>query len=457
MTIIFTILLITLILFSYAYNKYNILLFLLILSLFNDIFEFQIDVALKLHHFIVLLSLPKLIAYYFQSVILQKYLKYLLLEFAIVIVMGVIFVFIVPFDDPYANTRLFTQTPLMRGLISSVRMILEIATIILVVNWFLTKRINFNQIIRFISIVLILSVSVAVIDFFIEYQIRRMIYPEIQVISGRFFGLAGEPRYFGRYCAFGLIFLLFYSNYNSRILRKFGIAASLIGLLLSLSASSYIIAVIGVIFYLLSIRRIKSTIVFVSILISFIFILNTNSFFQSTTMSKINQVLVANENDDLFEKVSNNEPSLFTRFEIFDRAALNFFYHYPQYLIFGVGPGLISVPASPYLTITSASTYENGINSIPHSLLINTLSRSGFIGIILIGSFFFYILKRIKNKNDKYFILTFLIMSLIVATSLFYFIMGLIITFALLEKKQKIAIVLKKNHIINSKLIKKFN
>jgi len=438
MSITLTVLLITLCLFSYAYNKYNILLFLLVLSLFGDIFDFQIGVALKLHHFIVLLSLPKLVVYSFHSVLLKNYLKYLILEFLLVIVMGVIFVFIVPFYDPYASSRLFTQTPVMRALISSVRMVLEIFTIILVVNWVLTNKINLNLLIKTISIVLILNCSVAIIDFFIGNQIRTMIYSGVQVGGGRFFGLSGEPRAFGRYNAFGLVFLLYYTNSRCRKLRIYGITASIVGLILSLSASSFIIAGMGIVFYILSKRRIKSTIILGFILISSIVILNTNVFFQNTTMAKINKVLVSNENADFVEKVSSDEPLLFARFEVFDRAALNFFYHHPQYLIFGMGPNLISTPASAYLTATAASAFTEGINTVPASFFVNTLSRSGLVGLLLMGSFFLSVLRKTKIDNHRYFFAAFLLMSLMVATSLIFFFTGLTIALVLHNRRNNI-------------------
>ncbi|MDD2995040.1 MAG: hypothetical protein PHP99_02360 [Paludibacter sp.] len=354
--------------------------------------------------------------------------------------MGVVFVYLLPFNDPYANSRLYTQMPEMRALISSIRIFFEITTIILVINWILTNKINLNQIIKYISIVLIISVSVGVIDFISGFHIRTTIYPGVVVQSDRVFGLSGEPRSFGRYCAYGLIFLLYYPNANVKKIRNYGIVFSIVGLILSLSASSLIIAIVGVILYMLSQRRIKSTIILGFALVSSIVILNTNVIFKNLTLSKINQVFALNESKLSYEKVSRDEPFLFSRFEVFDRAALNFFFHYPQYLLFGVGPELISIPASPYLTASDMTIYRAGINSTPHTFLVNTLSRSGLVGLILMGLFFSVILRSAKIKNQRYFFGTFLIMSLMVSTSLIYFFTGLTIALILNNRRHSLMI-----------------
>lgn len=426
MSIILSLLLIVLCIYSYAYNKYNILLFLLVLSLFGDIFEFRIGVALKLHHFIVLLSLPRLLVYYFRSIHLKKYIKYLVVEFALILILGVIFGFIFQFDDPYAASRTFTQTSAMRAIISSVRMLLELSTIILVIYWINTKKINLDLIIKTISIVLIINVTVAVIDFYSGFIIKNFINYDGRNLQGRFLGLSGEPRGFGRYCSFSLIFLLFFRPTHFAILRKVALYLSIIGVILSFSASSILITIVGLSIYLYSQREFK--LVFISIVLMFIAFgfLKTNEFFQTDTFTKINMVIGSNENNKK-EKVSLDEPDIFSSFEVFDRAALNFFYHHPGYLLFGTGPNLISIPASPYLTLEAAAIYEYGINSVPHSMFVNILSRSGIIGIVLNILFFIVVFKKINVKRNKYFFSAIFIMSLLVGTSIFYFYIGLTI------------------------------
>jgi hypothetical protein len=435
MSIILSVIIIVLCIFGYIYKKYNILLFLLVLSLFGDIFEFKIGISFKLHHFIVLLSLPKLLVYYFHSNHLKKYLKYLFLEFILILILGVIFGLIFPFDDPYACSRLFTQTPAMRAIIFSGRMLLELYIIILVVYWINTNKINLDLIIKTISIVLIINVSVAIIDYFSGYIINNAIYPNIREISGRFSGLSGEPRAFGRYSAFGLVFLMFFQKTKNVKLRSLAMILSIIGIFLSLSASSIVITIVGVTIYMIYKRKFKAAFgIFLLLFLAFS-ILNTNVFFQQETLYKINMILGQTENNSSNEKVSIDEPTIFSRFEVFDRAALNFFYHNPGYLFFGVGPNLISIPASLYLTRTDAAVYVDGINSVPHTMFINILSRSGIFGIVLNTLFFIVLFKRNKTKRNKYFFATIFIMSLIVETSTFYFLIGLTISLIIQNEK----------------------
>lgn len=433
MSIIITAIFVFLVIYSYIFRKYNILLFLLLLSLFNDIFEFSIGVAFKMHHFIVLLSLPGLIIYYYHSIKLKKITKYLFVEFLFAIMLGVVFGFITPFDDTYANSRLFTQTPAMRATISTLRMLLELSTIIIIIYWINTKKIFVSQIVKFISIVIIINVIVAIIDYLGGYFIKTLIYPDVRIITGRFTGLSGEPKAFGRYCSFSLLYLLYFNNTKSQTLRKLAIAFSSLGVLLSLSASTILITTAGLSIYLLSRRRIKSTIIIVTFSIIAYSFLNVNVFFKSQTLFKI-QTAIGVLDDTSIEKVNIDEPEFFSRFDVFDRAALNFLYNNPKYLLFGVGPNLISTPASEYLTPTAASIYTEGINTAPGTYLISTLSRTGIVGIVLNILFFSFVLKSIKNKSDKYFFITFWIMTLMVGTSLFYFFNGFII--ALIIKRR---------------------
>lgn len=422
---------------SYLLKKYNVLLFLLILSLFSDIFDLNIGVALKLHHFIVLMYVPQLLRYYLKDFFLQKKLRPLVYEYVIVLFGGLIFGFIFPFKDYFEDVRAFAQRSEMRAIISSIRLFLELFTILLVVFWVKTNRIQIEKIIKFISIVLIINVTVAIVDFFSGYVLKLTLCPACiaNVGWGHFTGLSGEPRAFGRYCSFGFIFLLFFGSIQYNMLRKIGVITSIIGIVLSMSASSLIITIIGMGIFLIYKRSVKSVVVIFSLLLVGYYSLQTNEYFQGATVNKIKMVLALNADESYDEKVSADEPEIFKRFEIFDRAALNFFFHYPLYSFFGTGPNIISIPASPYLTDSSKAIYEDGINSTPHTLIVNVLSRTGVVGLILYMLFFVRIYRSLKSRDEKYFFISFFFMSFLVLTTLFYFYSGLSI--ALIKNKNQ--------------------
>ncbi len=61
------------------------------------------------------------------------------------------------------------------------------------------------------------------------------------------------------------------------------------------------------------------------------------------------------------------------RFEVFDAAAIDFFIENPRHLIFGTGPGLISLAASE----------KRLINSLPHIGVLREISNYGLVGFSL--------------------------------------------------------------------------
>jgi hypothetical protein len=353
-------------------------------------------------------------------------------------VFGVLFGFIVPFDDPFASYRTFTQQASMRAIISFSRMLLEFFSIILVVYWLTNKLVTLKAIINYFAIVVISSV---IIGFAIYYfpLIFRPIFPNFahHFIGTRFTGLVGEPRTFGRFCSFALIFLLYYFRFGKKNTMNLAIILSSLGVVISLSASAYIVTMVGMSMLFLLRRNFASfAIVIVFSLVGFVF-LSEDEFFKNTTMEKINSV-ISIEHDEKIEK-RINEPGLFTRFEIFDRAALNFLYNNPEYFLFGVGPNLVSIPASQYLPpeFVNSEVYGNGINSVPTTFFVNILARSGFFGLFLQLLFFVFIYKRLKNKSSRYCYLTTFIMSLITATNVFLIIAGVSISVIFMTKKNK--------------------
>jgi hypothetical protein len=76
--------------------------------------------------------------------------------------------------------------------------------------------------------------------------------------------------------------------------------------------------------------------------------------------------------------------SLVQVLEVFDASALNFLYHNPQHLFVGVGPGLVSLPASHYVPPGDAQAiFGDRIDSIPFMGLLRTVSDSGLVGLVL--------------------------------------------------------------------------
>ena len=124
------------------------------------------------------------------------------------------------------------------------------------------------------------------------------------------------------------------------------------------------------------------------------------------------------------------EPEVFTRFEVFDRAALNFFYNNPKHLILGTGPNLISIPSSEYLDRSGIVTFDGMIVGVPGFGIINLLSRSGLIGLFFY--FFTYLkIQKILRKRKQILLSnvfqTVSVMFVFINSPWFYFTVGFIL------------------------------
>jgi hypothetical protein len=134
--------------------------------------------------------------------------------------------------------------------------------------------------------------------------------------------------------------------------------------------------------------------------------LQLSNFNDNRTFSKL-EIIFGNEDANEFKEYDDNlkEPNLFKKFEVFDRAALNFFYNNPKFMFFGTGPNLISIPASDYIDSYSRLIYGNRIDSVPHTGLVNIFSRSGIVGFVIYLYFLYSILLVKKYSKRTYLIL----------------------------------------------------
>lgn len=432
-----SILFIVICLFCYITNKHKILAFIFILTLFNGDFQFNIGVSFNVYHFITLLYVPKIIIYLSHNQFLKKILKPLIIELFIIFIFGLIYGFIFPFDDPFESYRSFTQRANMRSIISFSRLLIEFFSILLVVYWIDSKKIKIDLLIKYFAIVIIISFVIAILVYFMP-RVFRILFPNftLHFYGVRFTGLVGEPRTMGRFFGFSLIFLLFYKNVSFKKTRIVAIIISLIAVLLSLSASTLIVTGIGLFIYLLVNRKLSSLTLLTLMITTGFLIFNNNEFFQETTMYKIKSVLAIEQKEKPIKLP--NEPDLFTRFEIFDRAALNFLYNNPKYALLGVGPNLISIPASRYLPpeYLNSEVYGYGINTVPTTFLVNTISRSGIVGLFLYLFFFFTIYDNLSEKKEKYCFFVISIMQLLTSSNLFLLITGISIAIIITNRKK---------------------
>jgi len=231
------------------------------------------------------------------------------------------------------------------------------------------------------------TLMMALFDTSLNGEIKQIFFSESRILGDRFSGFNGEPRVLGRICSFVLLLLVTFKSRNNNKLIKIGIWSSIIGLVISLSASAYLMTLVWGTLFIIITQKYKYLFFGIPLILFAFFFLNQNEFFREQTLKKIENTVSTEDGYNQKEKVNAQEPEFFNSFEIFDRAALNFLYNEPFFFISGTGPNMISIPSSPYLTASSYAIYENRIDSVPHSFIINLIARSGVIGL-LYGLFF---------------------------------------------------------------------
>ena len=428
-----SILLLTVSLFFLIRNNQKGLIVIVVISLSNDLFEIPF-IGVKHYQFISLLFSLKVIRYWINNAsFLKKIILPLILEYYYLIILGIILGFIFPWKGDYDHLRSWSQLSEGRTIVQLVRFLSELALIFFVYYCLHAHKVTIKFIINVISVIMSIGVLIALFDSFTNYSIRFTLFNEARFIEGRFLGLNGEPRAFGQICSFGLLFLVIMKKYINSGLIKYGIISSIIGVILSFSASTYILTIVWVaVFILFKIIKLNvlSVIFIFFVLLSVNYLISNNEFVYSDTIRKINIVTgIDMKEHGIIEKVDANEPNFFSRFEVFDRAALNFLYRNPSYLVTGTGPNLISIPSSPYLTKTTYSIYGENIDSVPHSFIINLLSRTGLIGLLLWLVFFMKMYKNQKNNLPilKAFFVSVFISNFIASSAYFYFYLGIIL------------------------------
>ena len=392
--------------------------------------------TLKLYQIITIFFIPSLIKEIIGNSKLRAHLKYFIFEWKYLLLLGFIFSVLLPWE--YNNEyRTFSQRAFGRSIISSFRIFVEICVIVMPFYWVKTKIITLKKIMEIIAYVIILSVFIAVLDYFTGYPIKTLFGLE-RLLEGRFSGLSGEPRSFGRAMLMANIVLSFCSKHLENKVFKMAIIATVIGIFISASSSaiiSYAVIVLPLKYYFKGNKKIilviGSLCVFLTIGLSFN-LLNADLEVHNGLFSKMERILQTKEDIKHKNYSVEYEPTFFKSFEVFDRAALNFLYDNPWYSIIGTGPNLISIPSSRYIDTYSQKIYGDVINSVPHTYFINVLSRSGILGclsiIVLFSINMNKQLKRSKCIGLREFFLQVFFVNLIISTGIYFFLIGIIIT-----------------------------
>lgn len=303
------------------------------------------------------------------------------------IILAVIFGFIIPWSDS-TMARPFSLTAPGKSIVYSVRLISDFSLAL-----FVADQLRIPDSLKYLLRAMAWGASATAIAG-IFYLISKFdIYHFItglgeQVLNNdRTRGLSIEPRAMGLACAYGVMVLLL----GRRSISKYWILLlfiNLFGLMISYSASSFILLLIGVLVASLFFSNRERVIVVIILLLVFAVVAGaaiyapTQIDYAMTTL----QLRLDPEYKLAGIPTGNIGQELAYRLDVFDASALLFLLDQPIYALIGTGPGLVPLPASYYVPPGLYSLIWApgiGINSPPSHGLLLEISNGGLIGIML--------------------------------------------------------------------------
>jgi hypothetical protein len=410
-------------------NKHKAVFFISILSLFLDYFLSIGSVGFRVPAFVFLI-------YFFISpkyIIIQcrGFTRFLWIELLVISITGILFGFFFPWNDPYEYSRTITQKLPLRTIIGIVRTI-EVFFCIYYCFYIIKKRhITIITLINTVFYITIISLVMGLFDlYFTNGAIRLLLRPE-HLATMRFTGLASEPRHIAQTSTIFFLFSLPLLNdvegsYRIKIKTICLCCVSMVAL--SFSSTGLVYMTICLIIYAF-IARVKFKYIIGSIIVGFMIltVLLSSEYFVEHQTARLAQVTLEN-GDSKIEDI----PDWINSFEVFDQAALAFYYFNPQHLFFGVGPNTIGIPSSDYMSRSSISVLGDSINTSPFNGVIYTLSRSGILGVMLYFFVFKSQYKRLRRMNKSYahiFLLAVVYFALY-RSDIFFMVYGMIISLA---------------------------
>lgn len=417
-------------------KNHKAMVILLIISEINNLFALNIaGVRLSVWAIIIIINIPWIFINH-TKLLKERTFSNLFYEYYYLIALAIVFSLIFPWDG--SIQRAWNQGPIGRSIVSLIRLFSELMSLFYIYVLIVTQRIKWGFLRNRIAIVVILSVLIAIADYFTKNQLRQLFFVTRDV-PGRFLGFCGEPRYFGRTCLYAFVFFIcvyntIKKNTFSRKLILFAGGFACLGTFLSMSVSANALLLLSINVYTL--LNLKKYFLLLTFVVMALYFTNINIFikFDKKVLNRIDKISEGVEDDR-----NENEPLLFTRLEVFDRAAMNFLYNNTIYALVGTGPNLISIPASNYLSRKDKAIYGNQINSVPHTGVINIFARSGLIGLFLITLFIYRILKKSQRIRFSFqTTIIYIIVFLIIYDSIYFVLIGMSIGYLKLQMSKTI-------------------
>jgi hypothetical protein len=309
---------------------------------------------------------------------------------------------------PAGNERYWSQTYLGRSLISSFRFFLEILSIY--GTFFIFSRLGRKDSLKILYWVGMTSITYGLLNYVSNGYLNSILFPASRLeLSNRMIAMNTEPRSFGQSMII-LSTIFFLEFLESRELKSIFVSM-LFSVFLVFSSSATSVLTLGFVYSILIFKHIKfkyinrlirlalPILLFSSIIFSLYVNLFLDSGFYDEAIAKISMVFGVS--DYRVERAGDSDDVLpiFSRLEVFDRAAMNFMADNPIFMLIGTGPNTVSIPASDYIDSYSKLIYGNRIDSTPHSGLINSFSWAGLVGLLVLSRFYIRLF-RLTSQNS---------------------------------------------------------
>ncbi|MBV9791508.1 MAG: hypothetical protein JOZ51_25145 [Chloroflexi bacterium] len=330
-----------------------------------------------------------------------------LINFAYLLVLGVMFGFLWPWPDTTGNRPLMMTAP-GRTIIFTIRLISDLSLTV-----FVARQLRRPGNIRVLGQAIILGAALTALAGIFNFVTKIDPYYLITGLrdlggNQRARGLSFEPRGLGMACAYGLMVLIVMPGRLS-LQRLAVLGVTLLGLLVSYSTSALAIFVAGLAAsWLFLSNRVRLSIAAVLLgmagLIAIAPLVVPQQF--AIAVQSVQQRLDPSSRP-LSEEPDNLVEAIAFRMDSFDASALLFLWAQPTYALIGTGPGMVLLPASEYVppgVYRLMYPPERGLDGLPTHGPLFEVANSGILGL---GLWLFQVwicytaLRRLARKQTE--------------------------------------------------------
>lgn len=366
------------------------------IALATEIFDIDVIVNLSPFNVLGLLCLP-LTLRALPSLLATRAGKLVGLSFLLLLILGFVYGYLLPWSD-VTGIRPINQRAEGRSIIYLVRTISELSIAIYIATKVQSPE-NISKLLKG----LLVGTSLAALGILLQWALNEDIYarlvPSAQTLSLEMYrlrGFNGEPRTSGQVLTWGILLLLGIPDLQLRRFVLLSLHVATLALTVSTTGLVSLAAGIGL---LIVFSPLKRSTRFILLLLPLLLI-SASSRFTDTTLyeswdANVSSRVLVNRS---FSYPMNTAEAVVGRLEVFDASAVLFLLDNPQHLIFGTGPGLVSLPASGYIPPYAQAIYGDRIDSVPHMGFFLLVANSGLVGLGLWWILFWTCYQALKKK-----------------------------------------------------------